>query len=606
MEALKQKVSNIFSLIFVMAICVMASCLLPSYAGNLIAADNFSPNDWLPPVAATATDGSTVYVAQFEPGKILRLSSATLNKGPNALEPCIDTTATHIIDMQVSQTTNELVMICDQPPRLVRQPLNAGQATIVPLPSKPARIALAEPSDGKQHVCVTMPWSKSVWIGVLSGSSDMDNSQPMLSFLPKEVLALDESRFLLADALTNELAILDAPIRRVIHKPKLNGYHISGLAIDRSSARLLVSNQVLSTNAHSDKDDIRWGNLIQNNVSSIALGVADEKKRSMSEVSYRLGNFGHGSADPAGIVSLGDRFAVAISGTNEVAIYNKPKHQAKYVAVGRVPDRLWRLGEDRLVCLHRLDARIAVINCAGDQPRLEAMIGQDRLPQTAAQRGELAFFSGHLSHDGWMSCQSCHIDGHSPDLLVDTQGDGSFDSPKKIPALGNVAHTGPWSWRGSQHTLREQIIKTLTSTMHMPDELPAGAGLQQPTVAEDLVEYLAGIADHTSLPETAPLDSDVAKAMVAGGEALFQQHCARCHDPDQHFTTPKSYDIGLNDERGHKLFNPPSLNGLRYRKLYMHDGRYRELDQVLTNHPQPAFKFTEEELLQLKSYLKRQ
>lgn len=257
------------------------------------------------------------------------------------------------------------------------------------------------------------------------------------------------------------------------------------------------------------------------------------------------------------------------------------------------------------MCLHRLDGRMAMINCSGDQPQLEWMVGHERLPATAAERGELAFFSGQLSHDGWMSCQSCHIDGHSPDLLVDTLGDSSFDSPKKIPSLDHVASTGPRAWHGSQFTLRDQITKTLTSTMHMPEEFSAGAGPVRETLVEDLVEYLSSFQQVSDSPSAAALGVDPTSAIVAGGEALFQQHCSRCHDPDQHFTTPKSYDVGLNDERGHKLFNPPSLHGLRYRTRFMHDGRFNNLDQVLTGHPLPALKFTPDELLQFKSFLER-
>ena len=586
--------------------CSVSVCLLPLLAGRLVAADNLKPAKWLPPVAATTADGSTIYIAQLEAGKILRMRSASIDKGEDALEPCVDSAATHIIDMQVSQATDELIMICDQPPRLIRQPLQAGSATTVSLPGKPARIALAEPAEGKQLVCVTMPWSNSVWVGVLNGKSDMDISRPKLDFLPKEVVALDEHRFLLADAFTSQMAILDASTRQVIHQPKLPGYHIAGLAFDRLSARVLMSHQVLSTNAHTAVDDIRWGNLIQNNVAAVPLRkLLGTNNRLTTETNYRLGDFGHGSADPAGVVAMGERFAVALSGTNEVSIYTQATHQARSVSVGRVPDRLWRLGEDHVLCLHRLDARIAVINCSRDQPRLEVMLGQERLPTSAAERGELAFFSGQLSHDGWMSCQSCHIDGQSPDLLVDTLGDSSFDSPKKIPSLDNVASTGPWAWHGSQFTLRDQITKTLSSTMHMPDELPSSAGLARETLVEDLVEYLSTLQQEPESPLAAASESDPASAKVVGGEALFQQHCSRCHDPDQHFTTPKSYDVGLNDERGHKLFNPPSLHGLRYRKHFMHDGRYKNLDQVLSSHPQPAIKFTPDEQLQMKAYLER-
>ena len=56
-----------------------------------------------------------------------------------------------------------------------------------------------------------------------------------------------------------------------------------------------------------------------------------------------------------------------------------------------------------------------------------------RRGMTAADRGERLFFDGRLSHDGWLSCQSCHTDGHTNNALADTLGDGSFGAAKRLP-----------------------------------------------------------------------------------------------------------------------------------------------------------------------------
>ncbi len=198
---------------------------------------------------------------------------------------------------------------------------------------------------------------------------------------------------MVADATGNRLSLVDAQEKRAMKSFTIDGYHLAGMAIDAKATSLLVSHQVLSSNARTEQDDIRWGSLIQNNVASISLpALADGRTRLTAESLYRLGEFGHGAADPAGVVALGDRFAVAISGTDEVALYSKAQHQAAFVSVGRVPERIFKFRDDRLLCTHRLDQRIAVIDCSGDRPKLECMLGMEQPITTARQRGELAYF----------------------------------------------------------------------------------------------------------------------------------------------------------------------------------------------------------------------
>lgn len=584
--------------------CLMVSC---AYAEVIFAQDSLQ--GWMPKVAVT-DDGATAYIVQFEAGKILRLTSDTIEQGEPAVQPVVVTEATSVVDMKWNAANDELLIACEAPPRLIRQPLDGSQATTIPLPAAPARLALTIESDGNCFVCVSLPSAHSLWIGALGKEAKMESSGPVVEFAAKEVEGLGKSMFIVADASSNRLVVVDAERRAIAKTFKMNAYHLSGLAMDVSSNSLLVSHQVLSSNARTDRDDIRWGSLIQNNVSSIPLSaLSASKSRLDTDTTYRIGDFGHGASDPAGVVSMGGSFAVAVSGSDEVGIYSKQQRQARFVTVGHVPDRLYRLGNDRLLCVHRLDQRIAIIKTTEAVPRLERMLGEAHAVTTAEQRGELAFYSGLLSHDGWMSCNSCHVESGSPDLLVDTLGDGTFDSPKKIPSLENVTQTGPWAWHGGQSALSDQLAKTLATTMHIPDELPGHSGLSRETIVEDLVAYLSTrdalkskrASDDVGKDSHPDLKSEV--SALAGGEALFFQHCARCHDPGQHFTTPKNYDVGINDERGIKLFNPPSLEGLRRRTRYMHDGRFERLEQVLTAHPQPAIKFSEPEQQQLKAYL---
>ena len=559
------------------------------------------PNNFSPPACAVTEDGQTAYI--IHAGKLQRISAEALSEETPALELVAQTIADPVLDMAICEATQELIAVCDQPPRLIRQPLAGGSIKSTPLPATPARIALTPARDGKQTACVSLPWSGSIWIGQLTGDSEMEGSTHLLGYPVREVIAMDEDRFLVADALRNRLALVNAVSRETINTYSFPGHHFAGLAFDSQSKKVFVTHQMLSSNARTDRDDIRWGNLIQNNVAEIPLAKFSQSSRLSVDNIIRLGEFGHGASDPAGVVAMGERIAVALAGTNQVALYSRKQHQAKFVTVGRVPQRLMLMQGDRLLCLHRSDSRIAVINARGEVPELQCMLGDERPIAGAEQRGELAYFSGQLSHEGWMSCNSCHVEGQSPDLLVDTLGDATFDTPKKIPSLQQTSQTGPWAWNGGALTLHDQLNKTLTNTMHVPDELPASTGLDRESVVADLVAYLSSLKAREPASTSEPLTTE-ASDKLAEGEAVFQEHCARCHDPANHFTTAKSYDVGLNDERGQKLFNPPSLRELRFRAQFMHDGRFRSLDQVLQHHPDPTRPIPASQREQLIQYLK--
>jgi cytochrome c peroxidase len=217
-----------------------------------------------------------------------------------------------------------------------------------------------------------------------------------------------------------------------------------------------------------------------------------------------------------------------------------------------------------------------------------ASISLGPMPSLSPQeRGELLFFDGRLSVEGWMSCHSCHTDGHTNGLLSDTLGDGSYGAPKRIPTLRGVGDTAPWAWNGSMERLEDQVSQSIRTTMH-------GSRPSSRQVA-DLIAYLRSL---TPPPLPQPLSSlggrgardEGVKDAVRRGAAQFQTRgCVRCHAAPT-YTTPKTYDVGLEDELGKKLFNPPSLRGVRHGVTFFHDGRATSLREVFSryHHQIPA------------------
>jgi YVTN family beta-propeller protein len=285
---------------------------------------------------------------------------------------------------------------------------------------------------------------------------------------------------------------------------------------------------------------------------------------------------------------------VALAGVDEVAITPSPDQGPRRVVVGRRPTAVAPSPDGSLVYVaDSLDDTISVVVTATGQRPATISLGP-RPEATAVDRGERLFHSAKLSHDGWMSCQSCHTDGHTNNLLSDTLGDGSYGAPKRVPPLLGVAATGPWTWIGSMARLEDQVRKSIATTMHGP----------KPTDAQvaDLTAYLSSLAPPE--PRLWEGGSNDSAAMMRGREVFQARKCATCHEPPE-YTSPERFDVGLVDEVGNHEFNPPSLRGVSRRDAFLHDGRARSLDDVFRKERHPrGLALTPQAIADLVAFLK--
>jgi cytochrome c peroxidase len=236
---------------------------------------------------------------------------------------------------------------------------------------------------------------------------------------------------------------------------------------------------------------------------------------------------------------------------------------------------------------------ISVVEIASGMRAATIALGPEIEP-TPAQKGERLFFSAKLAHDGWMSCHSCHSDGHTNNLLSDTLGDGSYGAPKRVPSLLGVAATGPWTWTASMARLEDQVRKSIATTMH-------GVKLADAQTA-DLVAYLGTLAPP---PRRAAAAGNPDSAAAIRGRAIFEhQKCAACHNAPE-YTSPSRYDVGLKDNVGNHEFNPPSLRAAGSRDAFLHDGRVHSLEEVFAKEKHPrGLVLSPGEVADLVSFLK--
>lgn len=411
----------------------------------------------------------------------------------------------------------------------------------------------------------------------------------VLPFAPRALLLLPGGdKVLVADAFGGRLAVVDASRGEVESVRAVPGHNIGGLALSDEGKQIWLTQQVLSEDTPTRADDVRWGNVITNGVRSLAVEDvlkpdADLLRNSSLHV---LGHFRHGAADPAGLAVARGRVVVALSGTGELAIGPAGGDWPR-LSIGRRPTAIASAG-DRAVVADTFGDAVAIVDIKERKNVVTLPLGPMPEP-SAAERGEMLFFDGRLSMEGWMSCHSCHSDGHTNGLRADTLGDGSYGAPKRVPTLRGVGATGPWAWNGSMARLEEQVRQSIRTTMHgpRPDEKQVA----------DLTAFLR------SLPP--PPRRDAPADAARRGEIVFTSAgCARCHTPPA-YTTPRTYEVGVEDELGKKLFNPPSLRGVGHGVAFFHDGRASTLEEVFTRyrHQLPA-ELTRKDLDDLIAFLR--
>jgi len=476
--------------------------------------------------------------------------------------------AARIADMASLGAGQGLLVVDDLEHRAIRVSIKQGGLAVQPLVRIPRGARKIARSAQGQQVFVSCSWAHSVAVLTFDATfAKLRHSRTIaVPFVPRELVLLsDERTLLVADAFGGRIGLLDTAENRVQSVRRIDGHNIRGLALSNNGKRLHVAHQRMAMRARADYEELHWGRLVSNAVEVFDL---DRLLASSPDTVTRgwmdaQGGIGDATGDPGGVITGPDGFtATTFSGMGEVAV-----RYGGYVKRLRVQKRPEAMARDRqhLYVANRFDDSVSVVDLrAGAVVRTIELGPRPELDEVA--RGERLFFDARLSHDAWISCHSCHTDGHSSGLLVDTLGDGDYGAPKRVPSLLGTGRTGPWGWTGGAQSLSEQVRNSVTTTMH-------GAQLTDRQTA-DLVAYLKTLR----MPASSHVD-DV--GLIGQGRAVFAARgCARCHTgPD--LTSEAVFDVGLTDERGRSAFNPPSLRGLSHRATFFHDGRVDQLQHVV-------------------------
>jgi mono/diheme cytochrome c family protein len=200
-------------------------------------------------------------------------------------------------------------------------------------------------------------------------------------------------------------------------------------------------------------------------------------------------------------------------------------------------------------------------------------------PDSLARRGEQIFAAADRSLSSWYSCQTCHPGGGTSGQIFDTRNDGGYGLPKLVPSLHGVSITGPWTWHGWQNSLPDAMSRSLKESMQTQQDI-------QPADIEALTAYMESL---TSVAPSPAFNQPAQAQGIANGKVIFQGKgaCINCHAPAG-YTTPATFDVGRASKQGQYFeLNPPSLLGLAFRRRFLHDGKAKSLEQVLTKFHAP-------------------
>ena len=143
---------------------------------------------------------------------------------------------------------------------------------------------------------------------------------------------------------------------------------------------------------------------------------------------------------------------MSLSEWNQIALGKENDFSMQRIRVGRRPTAVAFSPDSRQVFVANThDDSVSVVDVAGLE--VLATIAGAAARANRGPAGEVLFYDATLSHDGWMSCHSCHTDGHANGEMNDNLSDRSFGAPKRVLSLFGVGDTAPTPGRAKCNAL---------------------------------------------------------------------------------------------------------------------------------------------------------
>jgi cytochrome c peroxidase len=251
-----------------------------------------------------------------------------------------------------------------------------------------------------------------------------------------------------------------------------------------------------------------------------------------------------------------------------------------------------------------------------------SVAGADNMPASnittdaGATLGRVLFYDKRLSANDKQACASCHVQAFAfSDTARLSHGFAGGFTGRHSMGLSNARYYQParffWDERASSledQVLRpiqdatemgltlEQLLTKLSVTSYYPALFTAAFGTPEITserVARALAQFVRSMVSGNSKfdrafgPNGQPDFVGTFTAEELLGQTVYNGRggCARCHGTNAH-VSDQVHNTGLDATitdagAGGGRFKAPSLRNVAVRAPYMHDGRFRTLDEVV-------------------------
>jgi len=248
---------------------------------------------------------------------------------------------------------------------------------------------------------------------------------------------------------------------------------------------------------------------------------------------------------------------------------------------------------------------------------------QNPITEEGFRLGRKLFFDPGLSKDSTISCVSCHLQ-FSAFTHVDhslSHGINGLKGTRNSPTLFNLAWNTSFMWDGGVNNLEVQPLNPITSPLEMDNTLDnvvqhvqkvpyyrqqfaktfGDTTITGQRVLKALAQFTVMLQSYNSKYDKYIRNEEGANNMNINelkGLQLFRLNCASCH-PEPLFTNNQILNNGLpldpelndhgkmkitQDSTDDRKFKAPSLRNVEVSAPYMHDGRFRKLEQVIEHY----------------------
>jgi cytochrome c peroxidase len=253
-------------------------------------------------------------------------------------------------------------------------------------------------------------------------------------------------------------------------------------------------------------------------------------------------------------------------------------------------------------------------------PKPQYDFSKNPLTEEGFQLGRHLFYDPIISRDSTISCASCHLQATGfthVDHDLSHGIDGKIGRRNSM-ALVNLAWSKNFLWDGGVNHLDVQPLNPITSPFEMDETLEhvvvklqksekyqhlfeAAFGTSKITgqlTLKALSQFMLMLKSSNSKYDKVMRNEAVFSENEQKGYDLFKRNCASCHTEPLFSSDKFEYnglpidttlnDIGrkkiTNKEEDYMRFKVPTLRNIQFTFPYMHDGRFRTLNEVIKHY----------------------